>query len=122
MNPTDNFRKLAAIDIVFLGYKLVFAEYACGVFLSVTLGIFVLFRSHSPWQVAIGIYLICLGFNYLPLFAFAISIASQQNARAEMAGELSEPRSAMSKYRRLSLLLLVPMLVPALLLAGKRQP
>jgi hypothetical protein len=122
MNLALNFRKLAAIDIIFLGYKLVFAEYAGGVFLSIVLGIFVLFRGHSAWQVALGIYLICLGFNYLPMFAFTISIASQQNARAEMAGELTEPRRAMSKYRRRSLLLLVPMLVPALVLAGKRQP
>jgi hypothetical protein len=50
-----NLRKLAAIDIVFLGYKFVLAEYAVGVFLSVALGLFALFRAHSFWQEALGI-------------------------------------------------------------------
>jgi hypothetical protein len=113
-------RKLAAIDIVFLGFKLVLAEYTCGVLFSLGLGIFVLLRSHSVWQVALGAYLICLGINYVPMLAYTVSIASKQNAEAEMAGELTEKRRAMSKYRRLSLLLLVPLFLPALVIARER--
>jgi hypothetical protein len=116
-----NIRKLAAIDIVLLGFKLIFAEFACGVLLSFALGVFVLCRSHSIWQSALGAYLICLGINYMPMLVFAISIGSKQNALAEMADELREKQSAMSKYRRLSLLLLVPLLVPYFVVTGQRS-
>jgi len=112
MKRAADIRKLAAIDIVFLGYKLIFAEYAFGVFFSFALGIFVLYRSHSLWQAALGTYLICLGINYVPMFAYTVSIGNKQNALAELGDELIEKRKSMSKYRRLSLLLLVPLLVP----------
>jgi len=111
-------RKLAAIDIVFLGFRLVVAEYAFGVLGSIALGVFVLLRNHSKWQIAIGVYLICLGVNYLPMFAYAVSIGNKQNARAELGDELIEERRAMSKYRRLSLLLLVPLALPVCAIIG----
>jgi hypothetical protein len=53
-----NLRKLAAIDIIFLGYRFVLAEDALGVFFSDALGLLVLYRSHSFWQALLGIYLI----------------------------------------------------------------
>jgi hypothetical protein len=116
----NNLRKLAAIDIVFLGYRFVLAEYAFGVFFSVALGLFVLFRSHSSWQVLLALYLICLGLNYLPMLLYAIAIANKETAAAQLAGELTDKRSAMSKYRRQSLLLLVPLAVPLLALLHRR--
>jgi len=112
----QRFRKLAAIDIVFLGFKLVVVEYAFGVLGSIALGVFVLLRSHSKAQFAIGLYLICLGINYLPMYA--ASIASKQNARAELGDELFEERRAMSRYRRMSLLLLVPLILPVCAIIG----
>jgi hypothetical protein len=119
-----NLRKLAAIDIVFLGYKFVLAEYAVGVFLSAALGVFVLFRGHSFWQVVLGIYLICLGINYIPMLAYTLSIANKESARAELAGELSDKAGAMAKYRRQSLLLLVPFAPPTLAIIQRqaREP
>jgi hypothetical protein len=115
-----NLRKLAAIDIALLGYKLIFAEYLLGVALSIGLGLFVIFRSHSSWQTVLGVYLICLGIDYVPMLAYTVSIGSREHARAEIADELTDRHKAMSKYRRLSLLLLVPLLVPALALRSKR--
>ncbi|MGI9069841.1 MAG: hypothetical protein ACR2JB_00575 [Bryobacteraceae bacterium] len=115
----DNLRKLAAIDILFLGYKVIVAEYVVGVAFSLALGLFVLLRSHSFWQVALGAYLICLGINYVPMLAYAIAIANRQNAQAQISHELIEVRKAMSKYRRQSLLLLVPLLVPILAASQK---
>ena len=99
---------------MFLGFKLVVSEYAFGVLGSIALGIFVLLRSHSIWQVALGAYLICLGINYGSMLADTISIANQQNARGELDQELKESQRAMAKYRRLSLLLLVPLSLPVL--------
>ena len=107
--------------MVFLGPKLILAEYAVGVLFSAALGAFVLFRGHSLWQDALGVYLICLGINYAPLLLYAVAIGSRQRAREEMADELAESRRAMSKYRRQSVLLLVPLLVPVLVVAQGRR-
>ena len=46
-----NIRKLAAIDIVFLGFKVVAAEYAFGVLFSIGLGIFVEMCGVSPLRL-----------------------------------------------------------------------
>ena len=100
LRPVLNPRKLAAIDIVFLGSKLIIAEFAGGVLLCVALGTFVLLRGHSFWQFALGLYFISLGINYVPLLAYAISITRRQSARAEMGDELGDKGWAMAKYRR----------------------
>ena len=119
MNP----RKLAAIDIVFLGSKLVIAEFACGVVLSAVLGAFVLFRSHSALQVALGTYLLSLGVNYVPMLIHAVAITRSGSARAELGDELGEPGRAMARYRRQSLWLLVPLVMPAVALwRGAARP
>ena len=59
-----NLRKLAAIDIVFLGRKVIIGEFAGGVLLCIALGAFVLFRGHSFWQAMLGLYLISLGTSF----------------------------------------------------------
>jgi hypothetical protein len=117
-----NLRKLAAIDIAFLGRNVIVAEFAAGVVLSAALGLFVLFRQHSFWQIVLGKYLISLGINYLPMFAYAVAIPTRERAREEIAGELGDDGRAMSKYRRQSLLLLVPLLVPILAFAARQRP
>lgn len=114
-------RKLAAIDITFLGYGLIFAEYAGGVFLSLGLGLFVLFRSHSYWQVLLGIYFIGLGTNYVPMLVYAATIGGIKNAQAELGDELTDRRRAMAKYRRQSLVLLVPLLALLLVFIQTRR-
>lgn len=116
-----NPRKLAAIDIVFLGSKFVIAEFGAGVILCAALGVFVLFRSQSPLQLALGLYLVTLGINYIPLLAYAIAIAQTKSARSELGDELQDERRAMGKYRRQSMLLLVPLLIPMLSLLLERR-
>jgi len=46
-----NISNLAALDIAFLGPKLILAEYSVGVFLSAAIGLVTLKRSHSAWQM-----------------------------------------------------------------------
>jgi hypothetical protein len=116
-----NPRKLAAIDMVFLGPKLIIAEFAGGVLLCVALGTFVLFRGHSFWQLILALYLISLGINYVPMLVYAIAISRKQSARAEMGDELKDKGRAMAKYRRQSILLLVPLLVPILAIAQRSR-
>jgi hypothetical protein len=116
-----NPRKLAAIDIVFLGSKFVIAEFAGGVVLCAALGTFVLFRAHSLKQLVLGLYLISLGINYLPMLVYALAITRADSARAEMGDELDNKRWAMTKYRRQSVLLLVPLLVPIVALVWLKR-
>jgi len=71
-----NPRKLAAIDIALLGPKVMVGEFACGVLLCAALGSFVLLRGHGPMpQLLLGLYLISLGVNYVPMLIHAIAIA-----------------------------------------------
>jgi uncharacterized membrane protein SpoIIM required for sporulation len=114
-------RKLAAIDMAFLGSNFVFTEYVTGVLLSMTLGLFVLLRGHSFRQTVLGLYLVSLGINYVPMLIYAAGIGSKQAARAQVADELTEERRAFSKYRAQSLLLLVPLLAPILALSQRRS-
>jgi hypothetical protein len=107
LNP----RKLAAIDIAFLGSRIIIAEYAIGVLLSVTLGILTLLRAVSHWQLALGVYLILLGVNYVPMLVYAIAISKRGSAHAEIEDELTDKGCAMAKYRRQSVFLLVPLVV-----------
>src|SRR5215813_6216363 len=109
-----NPRKLAAIDIIFLGPKFIIIEFAGGVFLCAALGVFVLLRSHSVMTLALGLYLISLGINYVPMLIYAVAITKNDSAWAEIGDELDDKRRAIAKYRRQSILLLVPLLVPIL--------
>ncbi|MGA7317088.1 MAG: hypothetical protein WBX22_24310 [Silvibacterium sp.] len=114
-----NLRKLAALDILFLGPRLIVAEFAFGVLFSVALGLFVLVRGHTFWQLLLGTYFLCLGINYVPMLVYAIAVSNKVNARKEMAAELDDSRKTMSKYRSQSLVLLVPLAVPILVLTQK---
>jgi hypothetical protein len=116
-----NLRRLAAIDLVFLGSRFVLAEYAVGLVLCLALGLFVLFRSHSYGQVVLGIYFIGLGANYAPMLGWAVAITKKRNAEAELSGELSDKHRAMAKYRRLSLVLLIPLSVAILMITQRRS-
>ncbi len=107
-------RKLAAIDIALIGYGIIAAEFAFGVMASLGLGVFVLFRGHSAAQTVLGMYLLCIGINYVPLLLYTITIRNRGNARLEMGDELNDKARTMSRYRTQSLLLLVPLAVAIL--------
>src|SRR5215467_13955658 len=116
-----NPRKLAAIDIIFLGPKFIIIEFAGGALLCASLGIFVMLRSHSVMTLALGLYLISLGINYVPMLIYAIAITKNDSALAEIGDELDDKRRAMAKYRRQSILLLVPLLVPIVAFGGLKR-
>ena len=111
-----NPRKLVAIDIVFLGSKFIIAS-----LLVECCSALPLVRGHSFGQFALGLYLISLGINYVPMLIYAVGITRGESARAELGDELNDKRRAMAKYRRKSLLLLVPLLVPIVALSQERR-
>jgi hypothetical protein len=116
-----NLRKLAASDIAFFGSKVIIGEFAAGVLLCGALGIWVLVLRDSFTQLVLGVYLIGLSINYVPMLIYAIRITTNKGTRAELGQELNDERRVMAKYRRQSLLLLVPFLVPILALSQKRK-
>jgi len=115
-----DFRKLAAIDIVFFGYTFVLAEYVCGIVIPIGLGILTLLKGYSAGKAAIAVYLISLGIDYVPMLIYTISIANCQRARAELREELTEQPGAMVKYRKRAILLLVPFFVPIVAISRRK--
>jgi hypothetical protein len=103
----------------FLGARLILTEFSIGVIGSLALGVFTLRRSHSLGGVALGVYLLCIGMNYMPLLVYAISLVRLDSARFEIAEEAADKRRMFRKYRRQSLLLLVPLAVPILAAASE---
>jgi hypothetical protein len=74
-------RKLAAIDIVFLGPRVILVEYLFGVVFPLALGIFISAREHARWQIALGIYILCLAINYAPMLSWVSGTVSNMGAR-----------------------------------------
>ncbi len=111
-----NVRKLAAIDLQFLGPKIILTEFGLGVVGSAALGLLTIRtgiqRFHSRPMIVFGAYLFLLGINYVPLLIHAICMVHDGSALNEIAGELRDKGTAFRKYRRQSLWLLVPVVVP----------
>src|SRR5262245_18263939 len=105
-------RKLAAVDIAFLGPRVVLAEFGLGVLGPTALGVLSLVRAQSVNGSLIGAYLISLGINYIPLMWYAVRIARGSTAVAEIADESSDRGRLFRRYRRQSLILLLPLVVP----------
>ena len=114
-------RRLAAVDIALLGSRFILAEFSIGVFGSLCLGVLTLVRTHSPGGTFFGAYLLCIGVNYVPLLLHAISLVRDGTAYREIADEMLEKPRMFRKYRRQSLLLLVPLVVPILAIIQGRS-
>lgn len=115
-------RKLVAVELIFLGPKIVFAEYGFAVAVGLAIGVLSLrvglLRTHVAWQVLLGIYLLFLALTYGVLLGLAIAMARRGDARDRVAGEFDELPATFRKYRRQSLWILAPLVVP---LAALRQ-
>lgn len=114
-----NIRKLVALDIVFHGPKLIVAEFAFAVFVTVGIALVIavpgFFSGHfSLNQILWSSYILCIGLNYVPLLLYAISIVQRGSAQEEAALELAQRERYARKYTRQSFLLLLPLVVPIL--------
>lgn len=109
-------RKLAAVDLSGLGPRIIIPEFALGVIGPMALGVWTLMRSTSLGGALFGSYLLALSLNYLPLLVYAIQITRQRSIPATLADEPSDRGALFRKYRRVSLLLMVPAVVPLIAL------
>ena len=109
-------RNLVAVELTYLGPRIILSEYALAVLVSVVVGVLSLrmgaFRAHSIWQVLLGIYLLFLALTYAVLLAYAIAMTRRGDFRRQIAGELNGTAALFRKYRKQSLWILVPLAVP----------
>lgn len=126
-NTFINVRKLAALDIVFHGPKFILIEFTLGVFGCAVLGLFSTYfgffhsPNHSLFAVIIGCFLLWIALNYVPLLIYAISIVSHKSAHQEVAYELAHKDKYAGKYMLQSIILLLPLAVPALAMYQELQ-
>lgn len=111
-----NARKLAAVDLAFLGPGVILPEFILGVVGPIGLGIWTMANIRSRGGFLFGAYLCLIGVNYIPLLWHAISLARHGSANDEIRSEGDDKRKMFRKYRRQSLLLLLPLIVPAVAL------
>ncbi len=112
-----NIRKLAALDMVLHGVRLIATEYALGVAFPLLLAFFTLRSILSgpvrlDWQMVFGVWLVGIAVNYIPLLIYAILIARAGSANAEGRPELAQVR----RYNVQQLMLLIPFLVAVIAL------
>ena len=103
-----NARRLAAVDLSGLGSKIVIPEFALGVLGASALGILTLLRSGSVEMNALGVALVGLGVNYVPLLFHAIDLVRRSGVESAIADEGCDRQALYAKYRRQSLWLLLP--------------
>jgi hypothetical protein len=123
--PFITIRKLAALDMVFHGPRLILAEFALAVGLGGGLGIWMLFfyfhaANHPLISLVVGLFFLCCGVNYVPLFFYAVNIMRHQSAKTEVAFELAHKEKYARIYSLRSLLLFVPLMVLILTIVQER--
>lgn len=121
-----NVRKLAALDIVFHGPRLILAEFAVAVILGSGLGILQFFLFfHNPGHPLpvgfMGLFFSWIALNYLPLLLYTISLMRSKSAGQEVAFELEHKEIYARKYTLQSLWLLLPLVVPAFAIVQEMQ-
>lgn len=109
-------KKLAALDLVYRGERRTILEFGFGVFFLGVVGLafLLLARDKTVVTTAIGVYLIFLGLNYVPLLAYSVSMAVKKSARREVESELADQEKYRRKYGTQQLLVLVPLAIDVL--------
>ncbi len=128
--PLISVRKLAAMDILFHGPKLILVEFALGMILCAVLGLWLLYRGLGPGPnrslilAVLGGGLLGIGLNYLPLLLYGIQIVRYQSAQHEIALELAHPEIYQRRYGLQSVIfIIVPfaLLVLAIIQVAQRR-
>lgn len=110
-----NIRKLAAVDMVLNGTRFILAEFAIGIVLPLILG-FVSLRAGLfgavpiVRQIVLGLWLIGVAVNYIPLFIYAVIIARRGTATEEGQPELAH----IKRYTVQQAMIFIPFFVAVL--------
>ena len=112
-------RKLAAVDMAWLGARIIVPEYVLGVAAPLAFGLvsFAGGLSAGSWfQIVFGLWLLGIGVNYVPLLLYALAIARAGTVEAEGRPEIARAR----RYGAQQVVILVPLLVAAVAIAQER--
>lgn len=117
-----NIRKLAALDMLLHGVRLIQAEFGIGILVPVMLGVRLLRAGWSPaaksgWDIGLGLWLIGMAANYVPLFIYTILIARAGTIQEEGQPELPQVK----RYSLQQVIIFVPFLVAALAVMQERR-
>jgi hypothetical protein len=107
-----NIRKLAAVDMVWLGTRVILAEYFLGIVFPLILGWISIRAGLSKpvpivWETALGFWLVSIGVNYIPLFTYAVLLSRAGTVKAEGHPELAHAK----RYGAQQIIILIPFLV-----------
>jgi hypothetical protein len=106
-------RKLAALDLIFHGRKLVLVEFGVGVSFSTLLGFWFIYSGLSAdpdpsyWIALLGVGLLGIGLNYVPLLIYALQLQRPENARKIVLYELGHPQTYQRMYGLQSVILII---------------
>ncbi len=117
-----NIRKLAALDMLLHGGRLIQAEFGIGILVPIVLGIRLLGAGWSSavksgWDVGLGLWLIGMAANYVPLFIYTILIARAGTIQEEGQPELPQVK----RYSIQQVIIFVPFLVAVLAVMQERR-
>lgn len=104
-------RRLAELDLALHGKRFTLSEFSAGVTLPAALGTYTLFIGHSPFETLLGIYLVLLGLNYLPLLIYASAISRRSNERVEYSEASPSLKHEIKKYGVQQAIILIPFAV-----------
>lgn len=104
-------RKLVALDITLHGDRFILAEFGIGTPVIIAVGLWLM---ASEASYIFGLYLLLTGLNYVPLLAFAVTIARAGTAGKEVEYGLEHDRHYVRRYSTQQLLVFVPLAVLAL--------
>ena len=112
-----NIRKLAAVDMAWLGARVIIAEYFLGIVIPLILGWISIRAGLSQpvpivWETALGFWLVSIGVNYIPLFTYAVLISRAGTVKEEGQPELAHAK----RYGVQQIIILIPFLVGVLAL------
>ena len=121
-----NIRKLAALDIVFHGVKLILAEFILAVIVCGGVGVisFVNYfhsATRAIFTLVESLFFLWTTLNYLILLLYAIRIVWAKSAEREVAYELEHQDVYGRKYTVQSVILFLPLIVPILAIYQELQ-
>lgn len=106
-------RKLVALDIALHGRRFIMLEFGVGTPAILAVGLFLI---TYPASYLLGLYLLLVGLNYVPLLTYAILIVRKNSAHEETEDGLTRDRHYVRRYGTQQLLILVPFAVVVLAL------
>lgn len=114
-------RKLAVLELALSGPLVASTEFACGVFIPLGLGLFLLLRTPGALQLALGFYLLSVGMNHVPMLWWVTSVRDRAAAWTELGPPWEYRGRVLRRHKRQIRILFVP-LVPLVLAILPRPP